>query len=139
MGNDEQRQVKKTSYSFLHFLNPHLKITLVRLDAHLFLNLEPVYPALPFALCIIRTCMSAKLLQSYLTVRLSRLQPIRLRCPWDSPRKNLGETCPPPGICLTQGSNPRLQSLLHWQAGSLPLAPPGKPMRKNSSRILILL
>lgn len=42
----------KASYSFLHFLNPHLKITLVRLDAHLFLNLELVYPALPFALCI---------------------------------------------------------------------------------------
>ena len=25
----------------------------------------------------------------------------------------------------TQGSNPRLFRLLHWQAGSLPLAPPG--------------
>ena len=28
------------------------------------------------------------------------------------------------GILLTQGSNPRL---LHWQMGSLPLVPPGKP------------
>ena len=28
---------------------------------------------------------------------------------------------------LTQGSNPHLLSLLHWQAGSLLLAPPGKP------------
>ena len=27
----------------------------------------------------------------------------------------------------TQGSNPRLLHLLHWQVGSLPLAPPGKP------------
>ena len=27
----------------------------------------------------------------------------------------------------TQGLNPRLLCLLHWQAGSLPLAPPGKP------------
>ena len=27
----------------------------------------------------------------------------------------------------TQGSNPYLLCLLHWQAGSLPLAPPGKP------------
>ena len=26
----------------------------------------------------------------------------------------------------TQGLNPHLQYLLHWQAGSLPLAPPGK-------------
>ena len=30
------------------------------------------------------------------------------------------------GIFLTQGSNPRLLQLLHWQAGSLPLAPSGK-------------
>ena len=31
------------------------------------------------------------------------------------------------GIFLTQGSNPCLLHLLHWQPGSLPLAPPGKP------------
>ena len=31
------------------------------------------------------------------------------------------------GIFPTQGSNPCLLCLLHWQAGSLPLAPPGKP------------
>ena len=36
---------------------------------------------------------------------------------------------PDPGIYfLTQGSNPLLSCLLHWQAASLPLAPPGKPM-----------
>ena len=32
------------------------------------------------------------------------------------------------GIFLTQRSNPCLLSLLHWQVGSLPLAPPGKPI-----------
>ena len=31
------------------------------------------------------------------------------------------------GIFLTQGSNPHLLCLLHWQMGSLPLAQPGKP------------
>ena len=31
------------------------------------------------------------------------------------------------GIFLTQGSNPHLLHLLHWQVDSLPLAPPGKP------------
>ena len=31
------------------------------------------------------------------------------------------------GIFPTQGSNLRLLCLLHWQAGSLPQAPPGKP------------
>ena len=32
------------------------------------------------------------------------------------------------GIFPTQESNTRLLHLLHWQAGSLPLAPPGKPL-----------
>ena len=31
------------------------------------------------------------------------------------------------GIFPTQGSNPGLPHFLHWQADSLPLAPPGKP------------
>ena len=31
------------------------------------------------------------------------------------------------GISPTQGSNPHLWYLLHWQVGSLPLVPPGKP------------
>ena len=35
-------------------------------------------------------------------------------------------------IFLTRGSNPCLLHLLHWQAGSLPLAPPGKPERYHS-------
>ena len=31
------------------------------------------------------------------------------------------------GIFPTQGSNPRRLCLLHWQVGSLPPVPPGKP------------
>ena len=48
----------------------------------------------------------------------------RLLCPWDSPGKNTGVG----SLSLLQGIFPRTQraSLLHWQAGSLPLAPPGK-------------
>ena len=38
-----------------------------------------------------------------------------------------GLPCPPPGALLTQGSNHHLLCLLHWQAGSLTLAPPEKP------------
>ena len=34
---------------------------------------------------------------------------------------------PPPGILPNQGLNLCLSCVLHWQAGSLPLAPPGKP------------
>ena len=47
----------------------------------------------------------------------------------NSPGKNTGVDCHAllQGICLTQGLNPHLLSLLHWQVGSLPLAPLGKP------------
>ena len=43
--------------------------------------------------------------------------------------KNTGEGCHVPfqGIFPTQGSNPCILSLWHWQVGSLPLASPGKP------------
>ena len=37
-----------------------------------------------------------------------------------------GLLCPPPGGLLYPGIDPAsTYSLLHWQAGSLPLAPPG--------------
>ena len=36
-------------------------------------------------------------------------------------------SCPSP-FFPTQGSNPCLFCLLHWQFGFLPLAPPGKPL-----------
>ena len=47
----------------------------------------------------------------------------------DSPGKNTGVSCHAllQGIFPTQGLNLCPLLLLHWQAGSLPLAPPGKP------------
>ena len=53
----------------------------------------------------------------------------RLLCPWDSPGKNTEVGCHAllQGIFPTQGSNPHLLYLLHWQVGSLPLVPSGKP------------
>ena len=56
------------------------------------------------------------------------LQPARLLCPWDFPGKVTGVGCHFffQGIFPTQGLNPCLLCLLHWQADSLPLAPPGK-------------
>ena len=39
-----------------------------------------------------------------------------------------GLPCPPPGHLPTQGWNLHLLCLLHWQVGSLPLVPPGKPL-----------
>ena len=43
----------------------------------------------------------------------------------DSPGKNTGVGCHAflQGMFPTQGSNPRLLCLLHWQANSLPLPP----------------
>ena len=57
------------------------------------------------------------------------LHPTRLLCPWDFPGKDTGVGCHflLQGNFQTQGSSLRLLSLLHWQAGSLPLEPPGKP------------
>ena len=56
-------------------------------------------------------------------------QPTRLLCPWDSPDKNTGVSCCSllQGIFPIQESNPYLLHLLHWQVGSLPLVPLGKP------------
>jgi hypothetical protein len=52
-----------------------------------------------------------------------------LLCPWDSSGENTGVGCHAllKWIFLIQGWNPCLLCLLHWQVGSLPLAPPGKP------------
>ena len=55
--------------------------------------------------------------------------PARLLCPWDSPPKNttVGSHVLLQGIFPTQRWNLSLLCFLHWQAGSLPPAPPGKP------------
>ena len=52
----------------------------------------------------------------------------------DSPGKNTRVGCHAllQGIFPNQGLNPCLLSLQHWQAGSLPLVPPGKPIGINT-------
>ena len=59
---------------------------------------------------------------------------LSLLCPWDSLGKNTGVDCHSlfQAIFPTQGLNP---CLLHWQVGSLPLAPPGKPKKKQWKKI----
>ena len=77
------------------------------------------------------TCVCAKSLQSWLT---NSLRPYGLAC--QAPlsvgfsRQEYGVSCHAflQGIFLTQGSNPRLLHLLHWQVGSLLLTPPEKPI-----------
>ena len=59
------------------------------------------------------------------SLRPHELQPTRLLYSWNSLGKNTGVCCYSllQGIFLTQGSKPRL---IHCQADSLPLVPPGK-------------
>ena len=53
----------------------------------------------------------------------------RSTCPCGSPGKNTGVCCHGllQGISPNQGWNLCLLCLLHWQVGTLPLAPPGQP------------
>ena len=72
-------------------------------------------------------CVCAKLLQSSLTL----WDPMDCSPPahsWDSTGKNTGVGCHAllQGIHPTQGLNRHLLRPFHWQAGSLPLAPPVK-------------
>ena len=66
-------------------------------------------------------------------------QPARRLCPCDSPGKNTGVGCCVllRGIFLTQELSPCLFCLLLWQAGSLLLAPPGKPFIDMSQWLTI--
>ena len=70
-------------------------------------------------------CMSARLLQSCLTFcDPTDCSPLGSSVHGILQAKIL-EYSPSPGNLLTQGLNLNLSCLLFWQAGSLPLAPPG--------------
>ena len=75
---------------------------------------------------------SLSLLSMSDSLRPYGLQSTRFLCPWDSSGQNTGVDRHAlfQGIFLTQGLNLCLLHLLHWQAGSLPLVPPGKPWEK---------
>ena len=60
--------------------------------------------------------------------QLHALQPARLFCPWDFAGKNLGVGRH--GLTEDLANlviEPTSLASVHWQASSLPLAPPGKP------------
>ena len=75
-------------------------------------------------------CVCAELLSHvWLFCDPKDCNPVRLFWPWDFWGKNTRASCNflLQGIFPTQGLNQCLSCLLHWQADSLPLAPPGKP------------
>ena len=82
-----------------------------------------------FSVLSSHVCMHA---QSCLTLcnLMDCLQPTRLLCRWNFPEKKTGVGCHAlfQVIFPTQGSSPHLLRLLPWQADSLPLEPPRKPI-----------
>ena len=71
--------------------------------------------------------MHAKSFQSCLTLLQPRgLWPTRLLCPWNSSGKSTGVGFQAllQGIFPTQGLIPHAYVSLHWQVGSLSVAPP---------------
>ena len=74
-------------------------------------------------------------IHSCLTLQPPELWRSRLFCPWHFPGKNtgMGSYSLLQGIFPIQGSNTCLLWLLHWQAGSFPLAPPGKALEASES------
>ena len=78
---------------------------------------------------VFSSCLHTHMLQLYPDSLPSYgLYPAKLLSPWASPGKVTVVGCCflIQRIFLTQGLNPHLLCLLHWQVGSLPLAPPGK-------------
>ena len=85
--------------------------------------------------CKINMTTRANLLQFCPALQPHGLRAARLLCPRDSLGKNTGGGCHflLRGIFQTQRLNLHLFRLLHWQAGSLSLAPPGKPIIHNQN------
>ena len=50
-----------------------------------------------------------------------------------------GLPCPPPGNLPNPGIEPSSHALLHWQVGSLSLAPPRKPMKGQVFCVLLVV
>ena len=83
--------------------------------------------------------LHAKSLQSYLTLRdLKHYIACQAPLSMGFSRQEYWRGLPFPlqGIFPTQGLILHLLSLLHWWMGSLPLAPPGKPIRTAEMKSL---
>ena len=106
-------------------LSPSLCRTLGTLHALSYL----IWKRVLCAGAILSMYVCAKLIPLYLT--LCDLMDCSPQAPlsMNSPGKSTGVGCHflLHGIFPTQGSNPCLLRLLHWQAGSFVLAPPGNP------------
>ena len=92
-----------------------------------------------FQICLLRLCC-AKPLQSCLPLyNPMDCSLTGFSVHGDSPGKNTRVDCHAflQGVFPTQGSNLCLLCLLHWQVGSLPLMPPGKPPKAEETKVKI--
>ena len=82
-------------------------------------------------------CVRVKSLQSFLTLcNHINYSPPDSSVHGDCPRQEYwsGLPCPSPGDLPDPERRPCLLHLMHWQTGSLPLAPPGKPKHGQRSK-----
>jgi len=90
---------------------------------HRILNIVPLCcTELPCYLCV-----CAKSVQSCPTLMTLWTDPAKLLCPWDSPGKNTGVGCPPPGDLPNPGIKPTSPAAPALQVDSLPLSHQGSP------------
>ena len=97
------------------------------------LNRTTICPGVRFLCCMLNLFGCVRLqLHGLSSTRLSL-------CPWDSPGQNTRAGCNflLQGVFLSQGLNLHLLRLLHCHAGSLPLAPSGKPPKRLLSPVQI--
>ena len=92
------------------------------------------------SLGLVRACVLTHFSYVWLFLTLWTMA-CQLCCPWDSPGQNSGVGCHAllQGIFPTQGANQCLLGLLHWQADSSPLMPPGKPPPPTIAQILLTI
>ena len=80
-------------------------------------------------LCAVKTAAAAKLLQSCLTLRPHRRQPMRLPRPWDSPGKNTGVGCHFLLQCRKVKSESEVTQLCPTLSDPMDCSPPGSSVR----------
>ena len=95
----------------------------------IFFSLEYFHP-LPYILPYFLLSLSLSQSVAFDSLRLFRLQPTRLLCPWDSPGKNTRVGCHflLQGTFLDPGLNPHLPVSSVLQADLLSTVPLGKPI-----------
>ena len=117
-----------TNGTFLIYFHLHI----IHYTFHITHNSSTCSISSYFIICFHRSCCSVPALSHFSCVQLfATLWMVAHQAPlsMDFLGKNTRVGCHAflQGIFPTRGSNQHILCLLHWQAGALPLVPPGKP------------